>query len=142
LCAAIVSKDMPPKKPRKIRGGNDGSSPVMPLSTLPPGPGAFETLGIACGQAVGGVNIVKDIFGAVTDIVGGYSETYENSIRSARERALAKMQDDARARFGNSGDLSIHGVFVQFGNISEAKMVVVTASGTVVRAMPMSVMSA
>lgn len=127
---------MPPSKPRnrKKTGGSDSAAAAASvlLSTAPPPPIGFEVLGIASGQAVAGINIIKDIFGAVRDIVGGYSLTYESSIKSARERALSMLQQDAIARFGGGNSISVHAVFVQFATIMD-QMVVITASGTVVR---------
>lgn len=54
-------------------------------------------LGIVTGEAILGANIFKDFFAGIRDIVGGRSAAYEKELRSAREIALAEMQQAAAA---------------------------------------------
>ncbi len=88
-------------------------------------------LGIVTGEAILGANIFKDFFAGIRDIVGGRSAAYEKELRSAREIALAEMQEAAAAIGGNA----VVGVDVDYENISMGQgggMLMVSASGTAV----------
>lgn len=88
-------------------------------------------LGIVTGEAILGANIFRDFFAGIRDIVGGRSAAYEKELRSAREIALAEMQEAARAMGGNA----IVGVDVDYENISMGQgggMLMVSVSGTAV----------
>ena len=88
-------------------------------------------LGIVTGEAILGANIFKDFFAGIRDIVGGRSAAYEKELRSAREIALAEMQQAAAAMGGNA----VVGVDVDYENISMGQgggMLMVSASGTAV----------
>ena len=88
-------------------------------------------LGIVTGEAILGANIFKDFFAGIRDIVGGRSAAYEKELRSAREIALAEMQEAAAAMGGNA----VVGVDVDYENISMGQgggMLMVSASGTAV----------
>jgi uncharacterized protein YbjQ (UPF0145 family) len=87
-----------------------------------------EYLGIVCGEAVLGANIVKDLFAAVTDIVGGRSGAYENELINARQIAIKEMEDEA-ARLGAN---AVVGVDLDYEVIRQG-MLIVTAAGTAVK---------
>lgn len=85
--------------------------------------------GVVAGEAFVGANIVRDIFAAVTDIVGGRSGAYEDALRDARTTALAELQDAAREAGGNA----VVGVDIDYEVIGKAgSMLMVSASGTAV----------
>ena len=50
-----------------------------------------EYLGVINAQSIIGANIFKDLFAGIRDIVGGRSGAYENSLRDARQTALAEL---------------------------------------------------
>ena len=88
-------------------------------------------LGIVTGEAILGANIFRDFFAGIRDIVGGRSAAYEKELRSAREIALAEMQQAAAALGGNA----VLGVDVDYENISMGQgggMLMVSMSGTAV----------
>jgi len=90
-----------------------------------------QYLGIVTGEAILGANIFKDFFAGIRDIVGGRSAAYENELRSARDIALAEMQEAAAALGGNA----VVGVDIDYENISMGQgggMLMVSASGTAV----------
>lgn len=89
---------------------------------------ARDYLGIVAGEAVMGANIVKDLFAAVTDIVGGRSATYENELIRARAIALKEMEDEA-AKLGAN---AVVGVDLDYEVVRQG-MLLVSASGTAVR---------
>lgn len=84
-------------------------------------------LGIVCGEAIMGANIVRDLFASITDIVGGRSGAYEQKLAQARQIALDEM--DAQAR--KLGADAVVGVDLDYEVIREG-MLMVTASGTAV----------
>ena len=88
-------------------------------------------LGIVTGEAILGANIFRDFFAGIRDIVGGRSAAYEKELRSAREIALAEMQQAALSLGGNA----VVGVDVDYENISMGQgggMLMVSISGTAV----------
>lgn len=87
-----------------------------------------EYLGIVCGEAVLGANIIKDLFASVTDIVGGRSGVYENELINARQIAIREMEDEA-ARLGAN---AVVGVDIDYEVVRQG-MLLVTASGTAVK---------
>ncbi|MCL6478577.1 MAG: YbjQ family protein [Peptococcaceae bacterium] len=84
-------------------------------------------LGVVCGEAIMGANIVRDLFASITDIVGGRSGAYEEKLSQARQIALDEMS--ARAR--RLGAEAVVGVDLDYEVIREG-MLMVTASGTAV----------
>jgi uncharacterized protein YbjQ (UPF0145 family) len=86
-----------------------------------------EYLGIVAGEAILGANIVRDVFAAVTDILGGRSGAYEEELGKARTAALNEMESQAASR----GATAVVGVDIDYEVINT--MLMVTASGTAVR---------
>ncbi|HEX5008613.1 MAG TPA: heavy metal-binding domain-containing protein [Hyphomonadaceae bacterium] len=87
-----------------------------------------EYLGVVTGEAIIGANIIRDVFAAVTDIVGGRSAAYEESLREAREAALRELQEEAVRRGGNA----VIGVDIDYEVLGQGSMLMVAASGTAV----------
>ena len=81
--------------------------------------------GIVVGEAILGANVFRDVFAAVTDIIGGRSKAYEEELAKARETALQEMQERAPA-----GTNAIVGVDLDYEVINN--MLMVSASGTAV----------
>ena len=50
-----------------------------------------EYKGMVFGEVVSGVNIFKDMFSGIRDIVGGRSGAYEGEIGEARDKAIEEM---------------------------------------------------
>ena len=90
-----------------------------------------QYLGVVTGEAILGANIFRDFFAGIRDIVGGRSAAYEKELRTARDIALAEMQENAAALGGNA----VVGVDIDYENISMGQgggMLMVSASGTAV----------
>ncbi len=83
--------------------------------------------GIVVGEAIMGANVVRDIFAAVTDIVGGRSGAYETKLQDARETALSEMEARAAAKGANA----VVGVDLDY-EVVNGTMLMVSASGTAV----------
>ncbi len=89
-----------------------------------------EYLGVVSGEAIMGANIVRDLFAAVSDIVGGRSGAYEQQLRAAKAIALREMSDEAAAL----GATAVIGVDLDYETVGErGGMLMVSASGTAVR---------
>ena len=117
-------------------GETPTDAPVsLPLSTTPsiPDRECAATLGIVCGEAIMGANILRDLVAGLTDIIGGRSGVYETKLRQARQVALQEMTLEAVAL----GADAVVGIDLDYETIGES-MLMVTASGTAVRLKPPS----
>jgi uncharacterized protein YbjQ (UPF0145 family) len=107
-----------------------GTGPdAVHLSTTPSIAGyeVEETLGIVTAEWVGGVNLFRDFFAGVRDIVGGRSASLERALRDGRQACLMELQEEAY-------DAGAHGVVgVKFDYSPFGKMLLLAASGTAVR---------
>ncbi|MBK5934261.1 uncharacterized protein YbjQ (UPF0145 family) [Rhodovulum imhoffii] len=82
--------------------------------------------GVVVGEAILGANVFRDIFAGITDIIGGRSGAYEQSLGEARETALRELEQRAQAVGGNA----VVGVDLDYEVINN--MLMVSASGTAV----------
>jgi uncharacterized protein YbjQ (UPF0145 family) len=90
-------------------------------------------LGVVFGDAVLGVNMVKDFLGGLRDMIGGRSGTYERELGTARDVAMAAMTEQARAL----GADAIVGIDLDYEVLgSNNGMLMVCASGTAIRLKP------
>ena len=87
-------------------------------------------LGVVCGEAILGANIMKDLFAGIRDIVGGRSASYERELAKAREIAIREMEEQARSL----GATAIIGMDLDYETVGGGQMLMVSASGTAVRA--------
>ena len=87
-------------------------------------------LGIVTGETVLGVNIFRDLFSGLRDIVGGRAGGYQNALRDARESAIADMEEAARTL----GADAIVAVDLDYEVLGEKNgMLMVSVNGTAVR---------
>lgn len=89
-----------------------------------------EYLGIVTGEAIIGANVFKDIMAGIRDVVGGRSNAYERSLRSAREQALREMAAEAQGR-GADAVVAVDLDYEVLG--SGNSMLMVSATGTAVK---------
>ncbi len=89
-----------------------------------------QYLGIVTGEAILGVNVFRDLFSGIRDIVGGRAGGYQNALRDAREHALADLADAAE-RLGADAVVGIDLDYEVLGK--ENGMLMVSANGTAVR---------
>jgi uncharacterized protein YbjQ (UPF0145 family) len=90
----------------------------------------IDYLGVVTGEAIIGVNVFRDFFAGIRDIVGGRSGGYQNALREAREHAMADMQDAAK-RLGADAVVGIDLDYEVLGK--ENGMLMVSINGTAVR---------
>jgi uncharacterized protein YbjQ (UPF0145 family) len=77
-----------------------------------------------------GVNIFRDLFSGLRDIVGGRAGGYQNALRDARETAIADMEEAARVL----GADAIVAVDVDYEVLGEKNgMLMVSVNGTAVK---------
>lgn len=90
----------------------------------------IKYLGLASGQVVAGVNIVKDIFAGFRNFFGGRTRSYEAEIEKAKEEALQEMTEKAKAMGANA----VIAVDLDFEALGQGgTMLMVTATGTAVQ---------
>ena len=86
-------------------------------------------LGVVFGDAVVGVNVVKDLLGSLRDFVGGRSGTYERELGSARDAAMQGLLAQAQS-LGADAVIGIDLDYEVLG--ANSGMLMVSASGTAV----------
>lgn len=84
--------------------------------------------GVVVGEAIMGSNVVRDMFAAITDVIGGRSGAYEAKLADARRIALEELEERAHAAGGNA----VVGVDLDYEVVGDS-MLMVSASGTSVR---------
>ena len=88
-----------------------------------------EYLGIVSGEAVLGVNIFKDLFANIRDLVGGRAGAYEKELRNAREMAMDEMVAEAVGLGANA----VVGVDLDYEVVGQSgSMLMVSVNGTAV----------
>jgi uncharacterized protein YbjQ (UPF0145 family) len=75
---------------------------IMTTTNAVEGRRVDDYLGIVMGEAIIGANIIKDLFAAVRDVVGGRAGAYEEALRSARQEALREMATRAQELGANA----------------------------------------
>lgn len=89
----------------------------------------IERIEIVTAECAFGMNIFKDLFAGVRDIVGGRSEAVQKTMRDARRTALYELKREAHAVGANA----VVGVDLDYVELSAAgSMVMLVASGTAV----------
>ncbi len=92
-----------------------------------------EYLGVVAGEAILGVNIFRDMFAGLRDIVGGRSGGYEKALVEAREVAMKELVQKAEKLGANA----VVGIDIDYETITGSKegsgsMLMVSVSGTAV----------
>ena len=95
-----------------------------------PGMEIVEYRGLATGEVVAGINVVKDIGAGLRNLFGGRIKGYEDEIVQARSEALKELE----ARAAEMGANAVIGVRIDFDPIGGDgnNMLLVTVTGTAV----------
>ena len=103
----------------------------MTITTTPniEGKQVSRYLGVVTGETIFGVNVVRDFFASIRDIVGGRAKSYEEVLARAKDEALAEMTERAKA-LGANAILSVSLDYESIGG--SGSMLMVTCSGTAV----------
>ena len=92
-----------------------------------------EYLGVVIGEAILGANILKDLFGAVRDIVGGRAGADEDELGKARDIAFQEMEQEAVILGANA----VIGIDIDYEVVGQnGGMMMVSVSGTAVKVKP------
>lgn len=89
----------------------------------------IKRIEIVTAECAFGMNIFRDLFAGVRDIVGGRSKAVQNTMRDARRTALYELKTEAHLVGANA----IVGVDLDYVELSSScGMVMLVASGTAV----------
>ncbi|MBQ6696272.1 MAG: putative heavy metal-binding protein [Lachnospiraceae bacterium] len=103
----------------------------MIITTTPSveGHNIVEYKGIAFGEVISGVNVVRDFAAGISNFFGGRSGAYEEELVNARNQAMQEMHQ----RAAQMGANAIVGVDIDYEVLgADNGMLMVTASGTAV----------
>ncbi|NFL88319.1 putative heavy metal-binding protein [Clostridium botulinum] len=103
----------------------------MIITTTPSieGKNILEYKGVVFGELISGVNFIKDFAAGLSNFFGGRSNTYEDELIGAREKAMKEMENRAIQMGANA----VVGVDIDYEVLgSDNGMLMVTASGTAV----------
>jgi uncharacterized protein YbjQ (UPF0145 family) len=89
-----------------------------------------EYHGLVTGDSLLGANLYKDMFSGVRDVVGGRTSKYEEELTTARQLALASLQEKAEKKGANA----VVGTRVAYHNLggTMGNTIMVTIFGTAV----------
>lgn len=89
----------------------------------------IKRIEIVTAEVAYGMNIFKDLFASVRDVVGGRSEAVQKTMRDARRTALFELKREAHSVGANA----VVGVDLDYVELSSGlSMVMLVASGTAV----------
>ncbi|MQW35753.1 heavy metal-binding domain-containing protein [Sinorhizobium meliloti] len=114
------------------RFGKSVTPIIMVTTPTVAGREATEPLGIVSSQVAFGMNVFRDIFAGVRDIVGGRSDAQQKVFADSRKAAFDELMIEA----GRLGADAIVGVDLDFTELSgggKGGMVLVVATGTAVK---------
>ena len=102
---------------------------LITTTTSVEGKSVKQYLNIVSGETIIGANLIRDLFAAVRDIVGGRAGAYEEVLREAKTIAVNEMIANAEKLGANA----IIGVDMDFEALGSGNsMLMVTATGTAV----------
>tara|TARA_B110000091_G_scaffold159017_1_gene169402 strand:- start:48 stop:431 length:384 start_codon:yes stop_codon:yes gene_type:complete len=106
---------------------------AVKLSTTPTYPNLEieDVKGVITSECVFGMNIFRDFFASVTDIIGGRSEASQKVLRDARETCLNELKKEAY-ELGADGVIGIDLDYSEFSGGGKS-MLFLVASGTAVK---------
>ena len=102
---------------------------ILTTEAYPQGMKITKRIEIVTAECAFGMNIFKDLFAGVRDIVGGRSEAVQKTLRGSRRTALYELKKEAHAVGANA----VIGVDLDYVELSSSgSMVLLVASGTAV----------
>lgn len=127
--SGIPHEHIPPEAYRQAAAG-------LPVTTghFVPGREIAQLLDVVSAECVFGMNIFKDVFSSITDVIGGRSGTMQKSLREGRQKVMAQLRTEAFAL----GAEAVIGVAFDYSEISGGgkSMLFVVATGTAVKLAP------
>ena len=115
-----------------IRKARDASiEAIMVTTETHPEIGISARLGIVTAECAYGMNVFKDVFAGIRNIVGGRSKAVQQTMRDARETVLYELKQEA-SLLGADAVVAVDLDYVQIGD-GGWSMVMLVASGTAVK---------
>lgn len=112
------------------RVNSDIEAVLLTTETHPIGLDIIQRIEIVTAECAFGMNIFKDLFAGVRDIVGGRSEAVQKTMRDTRRTALYELKREAY----DVGANAVIGVDLDYTELSlGGNMVLLVASGTAVK---------
>ena len=90
---------------------------------------------IVSAEVVEGMNIFKDLFAGMRDIVGGRSKAVQDTLREARENVLRELKIETIC-IGGNGVIGVHMDYHQMSAGTTSGMMMIVATGTAVAIKP------
>ncbi len=103
---------------------------ILTTTTSIEGRAITQYLGVISGEAIVGVNVFRDMFAGIRDLIGGRAGGYQNALAEAREAAF----DDLRRAAQTLGANAVVGIDVNYEVVgAKGSMLMVSINGTAVR---------
>ena len=112
------------------------SNMIVTTSMFVAGREIEREIDVITSECVYGMNVFRDIFAAVRDIVGGRSKASEKVLRDARKEAMKGLKEEA-VKVGADAVIAIDLDYMEMGG-GKSEMMVSIASGTAVKLKPTS----
>ena len=134
MCASCWDADLKEQKKTGInkRQLKDAAIEAVMLTTetYPEGLKITNRIEVVTAECAFGMNIFKDLFAGVRNVVGGRSEAVQKTLRDTRRTALYELKKEAYEVGANA----VVGVDLDYVELVAAgNMVLLVASGTAVR---------
>ncbi|MEM1379209.1 MAG: YbjQ family protein [Pseudomonadota bacterium] len=104
---------------------------IVSTTETVPGRETAEIIGVVAGEAILGVNVFRDLFAGLRDIIGGRSGGYQKALREARDHAMADMREEAQ-RLGADAIVAVDIDYESLAN-NGGGMLMVSCNGTAVK---------
>lgn len=88
-----------------------------------------QYLGMVSGEAINGINALKDVAAGLRSVFGGRAQGYEKELQDAYASAVKEMMERAEAMGANA----VVGVRVEYFALGNGDMLAAAATGTAVR---------
>ncbi len=102
---------------------------VLTTSQCVAGSEIERELGIVSAECAYGVNLFRDVFAGVRDVVGGRSAAMQNVMRDARNTVLDELRSEALL----VGADAVIGVRLHYESLGTANMLLIAATGSAVK---------
>jgi uncharacterized protein YbjQ (UPF0145 family) len=124
-----------PQRFQEFYSTDDGAKNIL-LTTAPSLEGfrIVKTIEIVTSECVYGLNLFRDLFAGITDLLGGRSNATQNALRDARKMCLVELKKEAFQVGANA----VIAVDLDYSKISGGgkSMLFLVASGTAVLVEP------
>ncbi|WP_259397825.1 YbjQ family protein [Pseudoalteromonas sp. SR43-2] len=104
---------------------------VLVTTETAPNLNILKRIDVITAECVYGMNIFMDIFASFTDVLGGRSNSIQNTLRDARKTALAELRKEA-ASIGANAVIAVDLDYSEISGGGKSGMLFIVASGTAV----------